>query len=406
MSDCVSMEATTLKATLALADGRIFRGTAFGAEGKTGGEVVFNTSMTGYQEILTDPSYDGQIVVMTYPEIGNVGVNCDDVEATRPYVQGFVVKEYWDRPSNYRAETSLGAYMKQHGIVGIEGIDTRALVRHIRDHGAQQAVLATGEVDEQALVAEAAARPSLVGQDLATRVTTPTYYRWTGSTWTLDKRYSRAADDGPLVAAFDYGLKLNIARCLAAHGCRVVVVPAGTSAEEIRALGADGLFLSNGPGDPDAVQGAVEVVQDLARDTPTFGICLGHQILALALGGKTYKMKFGHHGGNQPVLDIDSGVVSITAQNHGFAVDPQSLPPDVRITHLNLNDNTVEGLAHKTLPVFSVQYHPEASPGPHDAAPLFEKFVEMMKQHRKDTGRASRVHEFEARDDQTIQKVG
>ena len=371
----------TLKATLALADGRIFRGTAFGAEGKTGGEVVFNTSMTGYQEILTDPSYDGQIVIMTYPEIGNVGVNCDDVEATRPYVQGFVVKEYWDRPSNYRAETTLAAYMKQHGIIGIQEIDTRALVRHIRDHGAQQAILATGDVDEAALVAEAAARPSLVGQDLASRVTTPTYYRWNGSTWTLDKRYSPAEDrgDAPLVAAFDYGLKLNIARCLAAHGCRVVVVPAGTTAEEIRGLGADGLFLSNGPGDPDAVQGAVDIVADLAKDMPTFGICLGHQILALALGGKTYKMKFGHHGGNQPVLDVETGVVSITSQNHGFAVNPDTLPADVQVTHLNLYDGTVEGFRHTTKPIFSVQYHPEASPGPHDADYLFRQFLESME---------------------------
>lgn len=390
-----------MKATLALADGRIFRGRGFGAEGKVGGEVVFNTSLSGYQEILTDPSYDGQIVVMTYPEIGNVGVNREDVEAHRPYLRGFVVKEYWDKPSNWRSESSLGDYMKQHGIVGIEWIDTRALVRHIRDHGAQQAVLATGEVDEAALVKEAAARASLVGQDLATGVSTKSSYRWTGATWDLEKGYvegvvkrpeivgpggglvARPDDVGPLVAAFDYGLKFNISRNLIAHGCRVVVVPADTTAQQVRDLGVDGLFLSNGPGDPDAVRGAIDVVGELAKEMPTFGICLGHQILALALGAKTYKMKFGHHGGNQPVLEVDTGRVSITAQNHGFAVDPDSLPADLRITHINLNDRTVEGFAHRELPVFSVQYHPEASPGPHDAEELFERFVDSMKTRSK-----------------------
>ena len=372
-----------MKATLALADGRIFRGRGFGAEGKVGGEVVFNTSLSGYQEILTDPSYDGQIVVMTYPEIGNVGVNREDVEAHRPFLRGFVVKEYWDKPSNWRAEQSLGDYMKQHDVVGIEWIDTRALVRHIRDHGAQQAVLATGEVDEAALVREAASRASLVGQDLATAVSTKAPDRWTGATWDLEKGYVEGPPDGPLVAAFDYGLKFNISRNLVAHGCRVVVVPADTSAQQIRDLGVDGLFLSNGPGDPDAVRGAIEVVGELARQMPTFGICLGHQILALALGARTYKMKFGHHGGNQPVLELDTGRVSITAQNHGFAVDPDSLPGDLRVTHVNLNDRTVEGFAHRELPVFSVQYHPEASPGPHDAEPLFARFVDSMKTRSK-----------------------
>jgi carbamoyl-phosphate synthase small subunit len=387
-----------VKATLALADGRIFRGRGFGAEGKVGGEVVFNTSLSGYQEILTDPSYDGQIVVMTYPEIGNVGVNREDVEATAPWVKGFVVKEYWDKPSNWRSERSLGDYMKEHGIVGIDWLDTRALVRHLRDHGAQQAVLATGEVDEIALVAEAAARASLVGQDLATGVSTDRPYRWTGGTWDLVKGYVEGPNDGPLVAAFDYGLKLNIARCLAAHGCRVVVVPAGTGADEIRALGVDGLFLSNGPGDPDAVRGAIEVVGKLALEMPTFGICLGHQILALALGAKTYKMKFGHHGGNQPVMELESGTVSITSQNHGFAVDADTLPRDLRISHVNLNDRTVEGIAHRELPVFSVQYHPEASPGPHDAAPLFGRFVDSMKTRSK-SGRETAVP---ARNDRSL----
>jgi carbamoyl-phosphate synthase small subunit len=397
-----------VKATLALADGRIFRGRSFGAEGKTGGEVVFNTSLSGYQEILTDPSYDGQIVVMTYPEIGNTGVNREDVEAPTPFLRGFVVKEYWDKPSNWRSEGSLGDYLKQHGIVGIEWIDTRALVRHIRDHGAQQAVLATGDVDEAELVREAAARGSLVGQDLASGVSTKDSYRWTGGGWELDKGYVEGPradrveivgpEGGPLVAAFDYGLKLNISRNLVAHGCRVVVVPAGTTAQEIRDLGVDGLFLSNGPGDPDAVRGAIDVVGELAREMPTFGICLGHQILALALGAKTYKMKFGHHGGNQPVLEVATGRVSITSQNHGFAVDADTLPQDLEITHLNLNDRTVEGFAHRELPIFSVQYHPEASPGPHDAEPLFEKFVDSMKTRSK----SGREMSIQARNDRDI----
>jgi carbamoyl-phosphate synthase small subunit len=389
-----------VKATIALADGRIFRGRGFGAEGKVGGEVVFNTSMSGYQEILTDPSYDGQIVVMTYPEIGNVGINREDVEADRPYVTGFVVKEYWDTPSNWRAEQSLGEYMKAHGVVGIEWIDTRALVRHIRDHGAQQAILATGEVDEQALVREAASRQSLVGQDLASGVSTKSSYRWTGGTWDLEKGYlegsilkpgETGSGEGPLVAAFDYGLKLNIARNLVQNGCRVVVLPAGTSAEEIQDLGVDGLFLSNGPGDPDAVKGAIDVVAKLAPKIPTFGICLGHQILALALGAKTYKMKFGHHGGNHPVLEVDTGKVSITSQNHGFAVDEASMPKDLRVTHINLNDRTVEGFQHKELPIFSVQYHPEASPGPHDAELLFKRFVESMKT-RSSSGHEQKIN--------------
>lgn len=362
-----------------MADGRIFRGRGFGAEGKVGGEVVFNTSLSGYQEILTDPSYDGQIVVMTYPEIGNVGINREDVESLKPFLSGFVVKEYWDKPSNWRSEESLGNYMKQHGVVGLEWIDTRALVRHIRDQGAQQAVLATGEVNEADLVREAAKRASLVGQDLATGVSTVKPYRWTGATWALEKGYVEGPADGPLVVAFDYGLKFNIARYLVARGCRVVVVPAGTSAAEVRELGADGLFLSNGPGDPDAVGGAIKVIGELAREMPTFGICLGHQILALSLGAKTYKMKFGHHGGNQPVLELDTGRVSITSQNHGFAVDEASLPSSLRVTHINLNDRTVEGFAHRELPVFSVQYHPEASPGPHDAEPLFDRFVASIK---------------------------
>ena len=368
-----------MKATLALADGTVYVGRAFGAQGEVGGEVVFNTSMTGYQEILTDPSYEGQIVAMTYPEIGNVGVNPEDVESWRPFVAGFVVKEYWETPSNWRSRASLAEYMRTHGIVGIQDIDTRALVRRIRDHGAQQAVLATGEADAAQLVARAAARPSLIGADLASEVTCSSPYRWSTGTWTLAGGYREEAPDGPLVVAFDFGIKLNILRNLVAMGCRVVVVPADSKPADVRAMKPDGLFLSNGPGDPDAVSGAIRAVGELAREMPTFGICLGHQILGLALGGRTYKLKFGHHGGNQPVIDLDTGVVEITSQNHGFAVDADSLPADVRVTRINLNDRTVEGLEHKKLPIFSVQYHPEASPGPHDAHPLFKRFLKSLK---------------------------
>jgi carbamoyl-phosphate synthase small subunit len=387
-------------AILALADGTIYRGFAFGAEGKVGGEVVFNTSMSGYQEILTDPSYEGQIVCMTCPEIGNVGVNEEDVESFAPYVRGFVVREYWPTPSNWRARKSLGAYMRDHGIVGIEEIDTRALVRRIRDSGAQQAVLATGDIDPRALVEEAKARPSLVGQDLATLVSTRDRYRWQSGTWQLESGFSSPAGSGPLVAAFDFGIKVNILRNLADHGCRVVVVPANSTVADIEALAPDGIFLSNGPGDPDAVSGAIGVVGELVEKYPLFGICLGHQILALAVGAKTYKMKFGHHGGNQPVIDVDTGVVEITSQNHGFAVDADTLPDFMRVTRINLNDQTVEGLAHKTRPVFSVQYHPEASPGPHDANPLFERFVKSMdtkaERGKADAIAAREISGFEA----------
>jgi carbamoyl-phosphate synthase small subunit len=361
-----------------LADGTVFTGRGFGAEGRIAGEVVFNTSMTGYQEILTDPSYEGQLVAMTYPEIGNVGVNAEDVESFKPYVRGFIVKEYWDTPSSWRAQMSLGDYMREHGLIGIQDLDTRMLVRRIRDHGAQQAVLATGDVDAAALVKEAAARPSLVGADLANVVSTDDRYRWRSGLWRLGEGHGGAHGTGPLVAAFDFGIKVNILRNLADMGCRVVVVPSGSTAADVRALAPDGLFLSNGPGDPDAVAGAIGVVAELIKEYPTFGICLGHQILALSLGAKTYKMKFGHHGGNQPVIDVDPGVVEITSQNHGFAVDADTLPADVRVTRLNLNDRTVEGLEHTGLPVFSVQYHPEASPGPHDANPLFKRFLKSM----------------------------
>ncbi|RMD83146.1 MAG: carbamoyl-phosphate synthase small subunit [Candidatus Dadabacteria bacterium] len=368
-----------MKATLALADGTVFEGRQFGAEGKVGGEVVFNTSMTGYQEILTDPSYEGQIVTMTYPEIGNVGVNTEDVESARPYVRGFVVREYWDAPSNWRAEERLAEYMRAHGIVGIEDIDTRKLVRVIRERGAQQAVLATGEVDAGELVREAAARPSLEGMDLATRVTCRQPYRWTLGSWSLGQGYRQVEPAGPLIVAFDFGVKLNILRHFVDLGCRPVVVPATTDAEFVRSLRPDGIFLSNGPGDPGAVRAAIRTVAELAREFPVFGICLGHQILALAFGARTFKLKFGHHGGNHPVIDVDTGVVEITSQNHGFAVDEKSLPPDLRVTRVNLNDHTVEGIERRDGIAFSVQYHPEASPGPHDARSLFARFVERLE---------------------------
>jgi carbamoyl-phosphate synthase small subunit len=377
------------EAILALADGTIFRGCAFGAAGEAEGELVFNTSMTGYQEILTDPSYEGQIVAMTYPEIGNVGVNPEDVESRRPYVRGFVVREYRDAPSNWRARESLGAYLGRHGIPAIEGIDTRALVRHLRDHGSQEAVLSSVDLDPERLVRRAKDAPSMVGQDLASVVTAREPYDWTEGPWRLDGSHvtveEAAAARGarPLdVVAYDYGIKYNILRNLVGVGCRVHVVPAHTPAADVLGRKPDGVFLSNGPGDPDAVRGAPEEVARLVGQVPLFGICLGHQILGLALGGKTYKLKFGHHGGNQPVMDLTTGKVEITAQNHGFAVDVDSLKGRAELTHVNLNDQTVEGLRLKDQPVFSVQYHPEASPGPHDANYLFKRFVDLMETRR------------------------
>jgi carbamoyl-phosphate synthase small subunit len=376
----------TKPALLALADGTVFRGRAFGALAETSGEIVFNTSMTGYQEILTDPSYEGQLVAMTYPEIGNVGVNREDVESRRPYVRGFVVREYRDEPSSWRAEETLGSYLARHGIPGIEGIDTRALVRHLRDHGAQESVLSSVDLDAARLVKKAKASPGLVGRDLVREVTCAEPYEWTQGPWRLARGCvtadeAAAARGGRVfnVTAYDYGIKYNILRNLVGAGCRVRVVPASTPASEVLAQRPDGVFLSNGPGDPDAVTGAREQVASLLGKVPVFGICLGHQILGLALGGTTYKLKFGHHGGNQPVQDLTTGRVEITAQNHGFAVDIDSLKERADITHLNLNDRTVEGLAVKGQPTFSVQYHPEASPGPHDARYLFRRFVDLME---------------------------
>ena len=373
------------KAMLVLADGRAFPGWSVGARGEAIGEVVFNTSMMGYQEILTDPSYAGQIVTMTYPLIGNYGVNAEDVEAGRPYLQGFVVREAADHPSNWRSELTLHEYLAKHRIVGIAGVDTRALTKHLREAGAQMGVISTERLQPRALAAVAAAAPPLEGRDLVREVTCARPYQWNESIWSPRRGYANAlAQEGAFhVVAFDFGIKRNILRNLIAAGCRVEIVPATTTAAEVLAYKPDGIFLSNGPGDPAAVTYAIEAAKGLLGKKPIFGICLGHQILCLALGGRTYKLKYGHHGGNQPVMDLTTGKVEITAQNHGFAVDIDSLGGHVACTHLNLNDRTVEGMAHQKLPVFAVQYHPEASPGPHDARYLFGRFVDLMKQHQR-----------------------
>jgi len=365
-------------AVLALADGTVFRGRSFGAEGETAGEVVFNTSMTGYQEILTDPSYRGQLVCMTYTEIGNVGVNHEDVESRRPFVDGFIVKEYWAEPSNWRAQESLGDYLQRFGIVGISGIDTRALVRHLRTAGAQTGVISTTDLDAERLIRKAKEQPTLVGRDLVRDVTCVTPYDWHQGRWDLENGYQTAKEAGRFVVAYDYGIKWNILRNLIAAGCHVRVVPASTPAQDVLDMNPDGIFLSNGPGDPDAVGYAIDNVAKLVGKKPLFGICLGHQILGLALGGKTYKLKFGHHGGNQPVMDLTTRKVEITAQNHGFAVDVDSLKGMAELTHVNLNEKTVEGLSVPSKRANSVQYHPEASPGPHDASYLFKRFMDLI----------------------------
>jgi carbamoyl-phosphate synthase small subunit len=371
------------KAILALADGTTFEGHSVGATGEASGEVVFNTSMTGYQEILTDPSYVGQIICMTYPEQGNYGVNRVDEESARPHATGFVVRHHAEEPSSFRAELSLDAYLKAHGVVGISGIDTRRLTRHIRNAGAQMGVVST-EGSAKALVERARALPGMEGQDLATRISTATPYEWRekgADAWTTGER---AEETSPKlhVVAYDWGLKRAMLRLLADAGCRVTVVPSRTTAEAALALKPDGVFLTNGPGDPDAVVGAREAVAGILGKIPIFGICLGHQILALAIGAKTYKLKFGHRGANQPVQDLATGKVDITAQNHGFAVDAASLGARAKVTHLNLNDKTVEGIEVLDAPAFGVQYHPESSPGPHDARALFGRFVAMMERRR------------------------
>lgn len=366
-----------MRALLALADGTYFEGESFGAPGEAMGEVVFNTSMMGYQEILTDPSYKGQIVTMTYPLIGNYGVNDEDFESRLPWVEGFIVKECSPVVSNWRARRSLPDFLRDYGIVGIEGVDTRTLTRHLRDHGAQEGIISTVELDPAALTARARAVPSLSGRDLVQEVSCSASYVWDGGPSTLVET-PPPGGVRPRVVAYDYGIKRNILRRLTDWGCRVTVVPASTPAEAVLEMQPDGIFLSNGPGDPAALTFIVAQVRKLIGVKPIMGICLGHRILALASGAQTVKLKFGHHGGNQPIRDILSERVLITAENHGFAVDPTTLPDALEVTHVNLNDQTVEGVRHRELPVFSVQFHPEASPGPHDARALFAPFLASM----------------------------
>ncbi len=376
-----------MKAKLVLENGTVFTGESFGAPGETTGEVVFNTSMSGYQEILTDPSYAGQIVTMTYPLIGNYGVNLQDLESTKPQVAGFIVKEYFDFFSNHRATSSLGDWLEQHHIMGIQGIDTRMLTRIIRTGGALRGILSVHDLDDESLLAKARRSPEMTGLDLTKQVSTAEPYHWdevdrtpfalgtSGKTKLNGKRWN--------VVVYDFGVKQNILRRLTSYGCRLTVVPSSYPAEKVLEMNPDGIFLSNGPGDPAAVKYAIQNIKKILGRKPIFGICLGHQLLALALGAKTFKLKFGHRGANHPVKNLQTQEIEITSQNHGFAVDPDSLDPQlVEITHVNLNDQTNEGFRHKEIPLFSVQYHPEASPGPHDSDYLFAQFIEMMEDVR------------------------
>jgi carbamoyl-phosphate synthase small subunit len=379
-----------MRAILALEDGRIFEGESFGATGTRVGEICFNTSMTGYQEVLTDPSYRGQIVAMTYPLIGNYGTNALDQESRQPHVRGFVIEELSEIPSNWRSESSLEDYLRRWEIPGVQGIDTRALTRHLRERGAMKACLTSDTLSEKAAVQQAIDGEGVIGMDYVREVSTAVAYRWDeddrlSANWSVpsgnDDEITRQSLP-PVrhrIVAYDYGIKENILRRLRQNGFGVTVVPATATADEVLGLDPDGIFLSNGPGDPSVLHYAHESLRGLMGKKPIFGICLGHQVLGFAVGGKTFKLKFGHRGGNQPVKDLRTGKVAITSQNHGFAVDADSLPKEMEVTHINLNDGTVEGMRHRELPVFSVQYHPEAAPGPHDATYFFSQFAEMIE---------------------------
>ncbi len=374
-----------MKALIALEDGTIFEGRSFTGRGEAIGEIVFNTSLSGYQEILTDPSYTGQIVTMTYPMIGNYGINPSDMESTAIHPMAFLIKEYNGYPSNFRSTMPLSDFLQEYSILGVEGFDTRALVKHIRSKGAMKGIVSTDDLDRDSLVERAREWSGLVGQDMVKRVTCDEPYGWADNGPVPGTNFATAEQnitDPFRVIAFDFGIKFNQLRLLTEKGCQVQVVPATTTAETVLGMNPDGIFLSNGPGDPEGVDGVVDTIQNLLGKKPIFGICLGHQILGLACGGKTYKLKFGHRGGNQPVKDLTTGHVEITSQNHGFCLDGTSLSrDDIEVTHINLNDNSLEGMRHKKHPAFSVQYHPEHAPGPHDSVYLFDKFINMMREH-------------------------